>query len=717
MACWRVRAYNLPPNMCARILVVDDHELVRKSIRALLSTSPSFTVCGEAGDGIEAIAMARALQPEIILMDISMPRMNGLDAAHVIRKEFPGSFVVVISQNDPEIVGRQAQDVDAFAWLLKSNLEQDLLPTLDSLIAGKLVSTNGNFSASDPVSARPLDPAVKPIAYVPDEAEFATLQKRARTFDQTLSAITDFAYVFDRQGRFVYANNALLNLWGLKLEDAAGKNFFDLQYPDALAAKLQRQIQQVFDTKQIVRDETPYVSPTGVDGFYEYIFTPIFDADGQVEAVAGSTRDISDRKRLERDLRDAKSRLEATLTSSEIGTWTWDIEKNVLVADRNFASLFHLTVDVASGGSLATYLASIHPEDRPRVAAAIDEVLRVPNKFYEIDYRLPGAEDSVRWVTARGRVERDSQGKPVQFPGVLLDITARKHAEERVRRLTETLEEQVRDRTQELHLRTAEVLQQANQLRELSTRLLQTQDEERRRLARELHDSAGQLITALGLNLDSIVRDPSPPSIAEKVQQGQALVQQLNKEIRTMSYLLHPPLLDDAGLPGALTWYIAGLKQRSGLGVELHIADDFGRLSEEAEMAIFRIVQESLTNVLRHAGTATAIVTLTRESADQPTAESKSVKLVIQDNGKGMPPEKLADIQGQRAGVGITGMRERVRHLGGVLEFNSGIDGTTVIVTLPVVPELQSNHSQESVASPPDSQLAHAAPAPTERPQ
>ncbi len=127
------------------------------------------------------------------------------------------------------------------------------------------------------------------------------MARQARLFDATLSAISDFAYSFDRSGRFTYINKALLDLWGLSSEQAIGKDFFDLKYPDPLAAKLQRQIQTVFDTQKGLRDETPYTSPTGKGGFYEYIFAPVFADDGTVEAVAGSTRDITARKQLEVD--------------------------------------------------------------------------------------------------------------------------------------------------------------------------------------------------------------------------------------------------------------------------------------------------------------------------------------------------------------------------------------------------------------------------------
>lgn len=136
------------------------------------------------------------------------------------------------------------------------------------------------------------------------------LQARVRDLSVTLSSITDFAYIFDRDGRFIYANQPLLDLWGLKLDEAVGKNFFDLAYPDDLASRLQHQIQQVIETGQGLRDETPYTNPSGVQGFYEYIFTPVFAADGTVEVVAGSTRDYTERKHTEILLDTQKQALE-----------------------------------------------------------------------------------------------------------------------------------------------------------------------------------------------------------------------------------------------------------------------------------------------------------------------------------------------------------------------------------------------------------------------
>ncbi len=501
--------------------------------------------------------------------------------------------------------------------------------------------------------------------------------QQALTFDTTLSTITDFAYIFDRDGRFRYVNRALLQLWGLKLEDALGKNFFDLKYPDDLAERLQSQIQQVIDSKEGLKDETPYTSPTGVVGFYEYIFQPVLGADGKVESVAGSTRDISARKQMERELRDAKLRLESTLYASEIATWTFDIQNNRVVADGNLARLFSMAVtEGASGAPLEQYLAAVHPEDRGSVKEAIEKAIREPGHLFERDYRLVQTDGSIRWVTARGRVERDAEDKPVQFPGVMIDVTERKHAEESFRKMAETLEAQVQVRTRELQARNAEILQQSEQLRDLSNRLQESQDHERRRIARELHDSAGQILVALGMNLDLMTQEAGTPPGSVRVQESRALVRQLNDEIRTMSYLLHPPLMDEAGLSGALGWYVQGLQERgSGIHVELSLPQEIGRFSDETEMAVFRVVQESLTNIYRHSGASKASIVL--------TPSEKHILLKISDDGKGIAPATLVTMRSQRSGVGITGMKERVRHLGGTMEITSDGLGTTVSVSLP----------------------------------
>ncbi|MES2692928.1 MAG: PAS domain-containing protein [Verrucomicrobiota bacterium] len=264
-------------------------------------------------------------------------------------------------------------------------------------------------------------------------------QERAKVFDTTLSAIADFAYSFDRNGRFLYVNKALLDLWGLKLEDAVGKNFFELPYPKELAAVLQRQIQEVIDRKTSVRDETLYISPTGVEGYYEYIFSPVFAPDGTVVVVAGSTRNITDRKKLERDLLDIQSRMDSALSAGAIGTWSWDVVKDRVWADRNLAQFFGVSEVEAQASPISRYIEAIHPDDRGDVAQKVQAVLE-KGSVYTTEYRLTTPEGATRWLFARGSVLRDSAGRAIALPGTVLDVTERKKLEHRLQQTIADLE-------------------------------------------------------------------------------------------------------------------------------------------------------------------------------------------------------------------------------------------------------------------------------------
>jgi PAS domain S-box-containing protein len=268
------------------------------------------------------------------------------------------------------------------------------------------------------------------------DAAAAARGRQGRLFDTVLSSIVDFVYTFDREGRVTYANQALLDLWQRKLEDACGKNVFELGYPADIAGRLQRQIETVFAEGNMLKDEMALTLPSGVSGVYEYIFVPIFGGDGSVEAVAGSTRDITQRYAMEEALRDAQERLEATLNAGDIATWTWDIPANRVHADQNLARFFALTPAAAAGGPIEEYEQAIHPADRARVRQTILEAVR-SGREYEAEYRLVQPQGEIRWVIARGKTEVDAQGNALRLPGVLLDITARKAAEEAQRRSEE----------------------------------------------------------------------------------------------------------------------------------------------------------------------------------------------------------------------------------------------------------------------------------------
>ncbi len=216
-------------------------------------------------------------------------------------------------------------------------------------------------------------------------------------------------------------------------------------------------------------------------------------------------------------------------------------------------------------------------------------------------------------------------------------------------------------------------------LRTLSGQLLRSQDEERRRIARELHDSAGQIIAALSMTLAPVESENEkiPPRTAKAIKESLGLINDLSNQVRTIAHLLHPPLLDEVGLASGLRLFLEGFEERSKIKVALEIPNSFERLPQELETAIFRIVQECLTNIHRHSGSRIADIRVAREGNE--------VKVEVRDQGKGMPARPDGSARAHRKmGVGIRGMRERITQLGGRFEIRSGKEGTTVVASVPL---------------------------------
>ena len=274
----------------------------------------------------------------------------------------------------------------------------------------------------------------------------------------------------------------------------------------------------------------------------------------------------------------------------------------------------------------------------------------------------------------------------------------RQRAEQELREAHNKLEQRVEERTLALSqaLRRLEseavVREQAElQLRRLSLRLMTTQDEERRHIARELHDSAGQTLAAIKMAVAVLESsEAGTPDFSRQIEDVNALVDEALREIRTTSYLLHPPMLDEVGIASAARWFVDGFAQRSGIGVHCDIADKFQRPSRHCELVLFRVLQESLTNVHRHSSATSAAIRL--------SFDPDHIMLEVRDNGSGIPRDRLERLNdGAQSGVGIAGMRARVQELGGVLVLQSDESGTAVIATVPVQPSSSSRNESPSM--------------------
>ncbi len=302
----------------------------------------------------------------------------------------------------------------------------------------------------------------------------------------------------------------------------------------------------------------------------------------------------------------------------------------------------------------------VHPDDKEVATAQWNRCVE-SGANYEAEYRMRSRDHLYRWFRARAVPIHNSTGAIIRWYGICSDIHDSKLLEQSIRESATKLEKMVDERTAEL--------------RQLSVRLMTMQDQEHRRIARELHDGLGQELAVAKIVLDSALQQEPAPAIRRACTEAIAIIDRAIQQVRSMSHLLHPPLLDEVGLLSAISWYVDGLAERSGIETSLHVEpQDFPRLTPDLETAIFRIVQEALTNVFRHATASQVWITLAQRGVQ--------TAVTVRDNGRGIGA-KIAELQPESLGVGIRGIKQRAKEFGGELRVSNANPGTVVEVVIP----------------------------------
>lgn len=742
-----------------RLLVVDDDEVVRRGVRSLLSEQKGWDVCGEAVDGQDALDKARELKPDLIVMDVSMPRLNGLEATRQVRSILPDCEVLILSQHENSEMARQALKAGARGYVVKSSISKDLLtavskasqreyffdPTildqtpsarldLQEILQrsaafehalrqserlyrstfemaglgiahispdGRLLRVNGKLCEIIGYSEfEMLSLTLQDITHPDDlEADLAqweqvrsgtlasySMEKRCIRKDDsvvwvnlTVAGVRDdgklehFISVVEditerrkaeeaqfRLGTIVESsddaivskkldgvitswNDAATRIFGFTAEEAIGRPI-TIIIPPHLQDEETMILSRLRSGERIDHYETVRMTKSGRKLDVSLTISPVRDSKGHIIGASKIARDITDRKQAEQ----SRNLLAAIVDSSDDAIVSKNLDGIIRSWNKGAERIFGYTAEEAIG----EHITLIIPPDRH---AEEDDILARLRRGERIDHfqTVRRRKDGMLLdVSLTISPVRDSSGQIIGASKVARDITVQKRTAEKMRIADESL------------------------------RLMRVQDEERRRIAREFHDSAGQTLTVLGLSLAQLIQNAEvvAPELAKQGKEIEEVVQQLHREIRTTSYLLHPPLLDEAGLKSAVSWYVQGIVERSGMAIDLSISDDFGRLPADMELAIFRVVQECLTNIHRHAESKTAFIRIARENG--------SVFIEVRDEGKGISPERLAEIQSRGSGVGIAGIRERLRQFEGELNIVPTSSGTRVIARIPLPKEI-----------------------------
>ena len=559
----------------------------------------------------------------------------------IVWRKLPDGSADFLNRNFREYTGLSLEDGMGWGWMNNAFHPDDRLMEewREALAAGKPFEKEARLRRADGqyrwflIRAVPLrdeqSSIVKWYGTTSDIEDLKRAEDRVRLIIDTLPTMV---WTLQPDGACDFVNQTWMDYTGLSLEEEI-ENPTGPVHPEDLPRVLEKWFSD-FAAGKPSEDE---LRMRRADGEYRWFLVrtvPLRDEQGNVVKWYGVSIDIEDRKQ-------AESRSRALLDAVPQQIWTGPPDGTLDYCNERWRAYMGLGLDELRGYGWQSIL---HPDDRERALKAWQESA-TNGTPYEQEERHRGVDGTYRWFLARGVPLRNAEGRIVRWYGTNTDIEDRKRAEDELRRL--------------------------------SGQLLRLQDEERRRIARDLHDSTGQDLVALATTLSEL--HASIPSSSKKLRklarQCQGLADRCIREVRTLSYLLHPPMLDEAGLEDAIRHYAGGFTERTGIEVELEISRHLGRMKPDAEMALFRVVQESLTNIQRHSGSPQAKIRIERDQG--------KITLEVSDKGSGISGNLRRGELFFGFGVGIPSMHERVKLIGGRLDIDSSSGGTTVRVTIP----------------------------------